>query len=205
MKKTLKSLRSACVFAFAMIVLCGLVYPLALTGISQLVFNDQANGSLIEVDGNVVGSSIVGQDFDDARFFKARPSAYNYNTYTAQEAQDGTYAGVASGSNNYAPSNPALKERIEADIEAFLAANPDVKREDIPVDFVTASGSGLDPHISVEAAKIQVAEIAKASGLTKTQLETIIDENTSKKILGVFGQETVNVVECNIEIYKQLQ
>lgn len=204
MKKTIKMFRTACIFTIAMVVICGFAYPLVLTGISQLIFPNQANGSLLEVNGKTVGSAIVGQDFEDARFFKCRPSAYNYNTYSAEEKADGTYAGVASGSNNYAPSNPALQERMEADIQAFLDANPDVTREELPVDFITASGSGLDPHISVEAAKIQIAGIVDASGLSEAQVEAIIAENTSLKTLGVFGEETVNVLKCNIAIAQMI-
>lgn len=204
MKSFLKVARQALVFSIGMVLVCGILYPLALTGVSQVLFPTQANGSLVEVDGKEVGSTLVGQDFQDERLFKCRPSAYNYNTYTQAEKDDGTYAGVASGSNNYAPSNPDLLTRVEEDIDAFLAANPDVKKEDIPMDIVTASGSGLDPHISVASANIQVAAIASASGLSEQELQTIIENHTTKKFLGVFGEETVNVLECNLEIAQKI-
>ena len=137
---------------------------------------------------------------------KCRPSAYYYNTYYEdadgnQFYNDGSeFAGLSSGSNNYAASNPALTERVEADIEEFLAANPGVAREEIPTDLMTASGSGLDPHISPASAAIQVPRMAQASGLSEEAIQTIIDEHTSGKLFGVFGEETVNVVEVNIAI-----
>ncbi|MEG0470079.1 MAG: K(+)-transporting ATPase subunit C [Longicatena sp.] len=204
MKRYIKSIRTALLFSIGMLVICGVLYPLALTGVSQVFFKDKANGSLIEINGKVVGSKIVGQKFEDDKFFKGRPSAVNYNTYTEEEKENGDYGGVASGSNNYAPSNPDLKARMEADIQSFLDANPSVERSSIPEDLVTASGSGLDPHISVEAAKVQVAAIAKASGLSQEDLNKIIENNTTDKVAGVFGEVTVNVLQCNLDIAKKL-
>lgn len=204
MKRYIKSIRTALLFSIGMLVICGVLYPLALTGVSQVFFKDKANGSLIEINGKVVGSKIVGQKFEDEKFFKGRPSAVNYNTYTEEEKENGDYGGVASGSNNYAPSNPDLKARMEADIQSFLDANPSVERSSIPEDLVTASGSGLDPHISVKAAKVQVAAIAKASGLSQEDLNKIIENNTTDKVAGVFGEVTVNVLQCNLDIAKKL-
>lgn len=141
---------------------------------------------------------------------KGRPSAYNYNTYYEDEQgnqyyNDGSvFAGLSSGSNNYAPSNPALTERVEADIEAFLEANPDVKREDIPADLMTASGSGLDPHITPESARIQIPALATASGLSEEQLEQIVADHTEGKLFGIFGEETVNVLGVNLDIAKAM-
>lgn len=200
MKSFLKVARQALVFSIGMVVVCGLIYPLALTGVSQVLFPTQANGSLIEVNGQEVGSTLVGQDFQDERLFKCRPSAYNYNTYTQEQVDDESYAGVASGSNNYAPTNPDLISRVQEDIDAFLAANPNVNKADIPMDIVTASGSGLDPHISVASATIQIEAIAQASGLSEQELKDIIANHTTGKFLGIFGEETVNVLECNLEI-----
>ena len=140
----------------------------------------------------------------------SRPSAYHYNVYVEDEEgnqyyNDGSeFAGLASGSNNYAPSNPALAERVEADIEAFLAKNPDVKREDIPTDLLTASGSGLDPHISPASAEIQIDRIVMASGLEESVVREIVERNTEGKMLGIFGEETVNVLGVNIEIAQQM-
>lgn len=204
MKNIMKSIRQALTFSIILIVICGFLYPMALTGFAQVLFPSQANGSMVEVDGKEVGSTLVGQDFKDERLFKCRPSAYNYNTYTQEDIDSGDYAGVASGSNNYAPSNPDLLQRVEEDIQSFLDQNPDVKKEDIPMDIVTASGSGLDPHISVAAAQIQIPAIAKASGISESELQAIIDQHTTGKFLGVFGEETVNVLECNLEIAQKI-
>lgn len=140
-----------------------------------------------------------------------RPSAYHYNTYYEEDTDgdgqveqyynDGSeFAGLSSGSNNYAPSNPALTERVEADIEAFLEKNPGLTREDIPTDLMTASGSGLDPHISPMSAEIQIPRIVEASGLSEDVVRQIIADNTNGKTLGVFGEETVNVLGVNVDI-----
>ena len=204
MKKFLRHFRLASLFAIAMFVICGFIYPMVLTGVSQVVFPSQSNGSLVEVDGKAVGSEIVGQDFTDERLFHCRPSAYNYNTYTQEQKDSGEYAGLSSGSNNYAPSNPALKERLDEDIEKFLEENPTVSKEDIPSDIITASGSGLDPHISVEAAKVQMDRVAKNTGLSQEQLEKMIEENTSGKFLGIFGEETVNVLKLNLMVAQEI-
>ena len=189
-----------------LLVICGLLFPLLLTGLSSVLFPHQANGSLIEVDGQVVGAEHVGQEFTQDYYLWGRPSAYHYNTYYEDEEGNQTYsdgseyAGLSSGSNNYAPSNPALTERIEADLETFLAKNPDVSVEDIPADLLTASGSGLDPDISPESAEIQVPRIAKASGLSEDEVREIIARHTEGKFLGIFGDETVNVLGVNIDI-----
>lgn len=204
MKKFLRHFRLAFLFAIAMFMICGFIYPMVLTGVSQVVFPSQSNGSLVEVDGKAVGSEIVGQDFTDERLFHCRPSAYNYNTYTQEQKDSGEYAGLSSGSNNYAPSNPALKERLDEDIEKFLEENPTVSKEDIPSDIITASGSGLDPHISVEAAKVQMDRVAKNTGLSQEQLEKMIEENTSGKFLGIFGEETVNVLKLNLMVAQEI-
>lgn len=190
--------------------LCGFAFPVVLSGISAVIFPSQAHGSLVTADGTPVGAAHVGQEFTKPYFMKTRPSAYHYNTYyeDAQGNQfynDGTeFAGLGSGSNNYAPSNPALVERVQADIEAFLDANPGVSREDIPADMVTASGSGLDPHISPQAAQIQIPALAEASGLSQQELEQIVADNTQGKLLGIFGEETVNVLGVNLDIAESM-
>lgn len=205
MNKYLKLLKTAFAFSISMFILCGLVYPLAVTGISQLVFASQANGSLIYQDGQAVGSKVVGQVFEDARFMKSRPSAVNYNVYTQAEKDSEEYGGVASGSNNYAATNPDLKERVQEDIEKFLAANPSAKRGQIPADLLTASGSGLDPHISPQSAQIQLAALAHNTGLSMNTLEKIVQNNTTGKFLGVFGEPIVNVLGVNIDIAKAMK
>lgn len=204
MKKFLKHFKTAFIVAISMFVICGFVYPMVLTGVSQVLFPHQANGSLEEVNGKAVGSTLVGQDFTDERLFQCRPSAYNYNTYTKEDVENQDYAGLSSGSNNYAPSNPELEKRIEEDIDQFLKDNPTVSKEDIPSDIITASGSGLDPHISVDAAQVQIDRVSKNTGLSQTQLEEMIEENTSHKFLGIFGEETVNVLELNLMVAKEI-
>ena len=202
----LRGLRQSVVVTLILLLLCGFVFPVLLSGISALIFPGQANGSLVYADGRAIGSANVGQDFTEPYFMKGRPSAYNYNTYYEDEQgvrryNDGSeFAGLGSGSNNYAPSNPALTERVEADIEAFLEANPDVKREDIPADLMSASGSGLDPHITPESARIQIPALAAASGLSEEELERIVEKHTEGRLLGIFGEETVNVLGVNLDI-----
>lgn len=204
MKKYLKPIKTAFFVAITMFLICGFAYPLVLTGISQIVFPDQANGSIVEMDGKAVGSSLVGQDFTDQRLFHCRPSAYNYNTYTQEEKENGTYSGVSSGSNNYAVSNPELEKRLNEEIEQFLKENPTISKDEIPSDIITASGSGLDPHISVEAANVQIDRIVKNTQLSREKVETLIEQNTQGKLFGIFGEETVNVLELNLSLVKEM-
>lgn len=205
-KKLLHGTREAVVVTVVLMLICGLLFPCLLTGLSALIFPNQAGGNLITVNGQTVGAKYVGQEFTENYYMWSRPSAYHYNVYTEGEDgkqyyPDGTeFPGIGSGSNNYAPSNPALTERVEADIEAFLEKNPEVKREDIPTDLLTASGSGLDPHISPESAEVQIPRIVEASGLSEDTVRDIVKNNTDDKFLGIFGEETVNVLMVNIEI-----
>jgi K+-transporting ATPase ATPase C chain len=209
-KNLLHSARQAVVVTIVLMLICGLLFPCLLTGLSSLIFPSQANGNLITVNDQTVGAKYVGQEFTENYYMWSRPSAYHYNVYTEGEDgkkyyPDGTeFPGIGSGSNNYAPSNPALTERVEADIEAFLEKNPEVKREEIPTDLLTASGSGLDPHISPESAEVQIPRIVEASGLSEDMIRDIIKNNTDGKFLGVFGEETVNVLMVNIEIAQNM-
>lgn len=205
MSTLLKEIKKPFLVTLALLLICGLAYPLLLTGISQVIFPRQANGSLIVTGGRAVGSELVGQDFSDARLMKSRPSAVSYNTYTQEDKESGNYTGVGSGSKNYAPTNPELVKRVEADITEFLEANPSAKKEDIPTDLLTASGSGLDPHISPASAAVQIPALAKATGLSQDTLEAIVKENTQGKFLGIFGEETVNVLKVNLEIARELR
>ena len=205
-KNFLRTLRPAFTVTLVLMLVCGLGFPLLLNGLAAILFPGQAGGSLQEVDGKAYGARYVGQEFHEAYFMKGRPSAVHYNTYFEDAEGRKTYAdgsefgGLASGSNNYGPSNPALQERVEQDLEAFLAANPEIRREDIPTDLLTASGSGLDPHISPASAEVQLPAIAQASGLTVEALEKIVEDNTTGKVLGIFGEETVNVLGVNLDI-----
>lgn len=208
MKSVMKYLNSAFKCSLVLGVLCCVVYPAELTLAGQALFPKQANGSLITVtvDGQeqVVGSEYVGQQFEDSRFFHGRISSVNYNCYTEEEKAEGSYGGVSSGSYNYANSNPDLKARVEADLAAWMEDHPGVKQEDIPSELLTASGSGLDPHITVQGARVQVGAVMEASGLTEDELNSIIDRNTTGKALGIFGEETVNVLGCNLDIAEAL-
>ncbi|MGE7933177.1 K(+)-transporting ATPase subunit C [Viridibacillus arvi] len=193
-----------------MFVLCGLLYPFAVTGMAQVLFNHEANGSLIEMDGKMIGSDKLGQAFTSPEFFWGRVSAINYNVYTKEDLVpnakgETNYNGVSSGTFNYAPSNPELKKRMEADIETFLKANPGVQREQIPADLVTASGSGLDPHISVESAKIQIKRIAQSSSLSEDEVNDIVKANIDSRTFNVFGEDKVNVLSANLDIYKKMK
>ena len=209
------NIRQAFLVTVALLVLCGLVFPVLLSGLSALIFPSQAQGTLVMADGVAVGAKNVGQEFTEDYFMWSRPSAYHYNTYYEEDTDgdgqveqyynDGSaFAGLSSGSNNYAPSNPALAERVEADIAAFLEKNPGVSREDIPTDLMTASGSGLDPHISPASAAVQIPQLAENTGLTEEQLEQFVADNTTGKVLGIFGEETVNVLGVNLDIAEAL-
>jgi K+-transporting ATPase ATPase C chain len=204
MNKLSKGLKTPFLVTIALLLICGLVYPLLLTGISQVIFPNQANGSLISANGKTVGSALVGQDFTDARFMKCRPSAVNYNTYTQEDKENGNYTGVSSGSKNYAPTNQELSKRVQEDIAEFSKENPSIKKEDIPTDLLTASGSGLDPHISPKSAAVQIPALVQSTDLSEDRLKEIVKDNTQGKSLGIFGEETVNVLKVNLQIAKDL-
>lgn len=301
-KKFLHTTRQTVVVTVVLMLICGLLFPLLLTGLSSLLFPHQANGSMIAIGGKIVGAEHVGQEFTEDYYMWSRPSAYHYNVYTEDEEgkqyySDGTeFPGIGSGSNNYAPTNPALLERVEKDIvnyvartlgvdtaklpdeaellgaqmdyiakkagistnqlkekataipeeggqvlaylaesaglatgekemEALAASAPTlyqlqkdyiseaagISSEEVekiiaalPTDLMTASGSGLDPHISPKSAEIQIPRIAEASGLSEGKVQEIIKNNTSGKFLGIFGEETVNVLKVNIEIAQNM-
>lgn len=206
MKMAIKAL----LLSLALMLLCGVIYPLTITGLSQVIFPKQANGSIVEFNGNKVGSSLLGQSFDDPRFFKGRISNVNYNTYSQEDLipdKDGkvTYGGVGSGSANLAPSNPDLEKRVAEDIALFLNNNPGIKKEDLPIDIFTSSASGLDPHISPANARFQIASISKASGIPSSSLEDIVNNNIEGRQFGVFGDQRINVLKLNLEIAKILK
>lgn len=203
-KNSLSAVLKATKVTLVLLIICGLIYPVLMTGISKLVFPHQIGGSLIMAGGQTVGSELVGQDFTDPRYMKCRPLAVNYNTYTAEQKASGEYGGVGSGSNNYAATNPDLVTRVKEDMAEFLAANPGVAKENIPTDLLTASGSGLDPHISPASAAIQLPALVASTGLDQSALEAIVADNTKGKVLGVFGESTVNVLGVNLAIAEQL-
>jgi K+-transporting ATPase ATPase C chain len=181
-------IRPALVLLLLFTVITGLVYPLAITGVAQLVFPRQANGSLILRGGAVVGSSWIGQTFSDAKYFWGRLSATSP-----------PYNAAASSGSNLGPLNQALVDQARARIEALRAADPEV-RGPVPVDLVTASGSGLDPHISPAAAEYQAARVAKARGLSLEEVHRLIAAHTTGRLLGLIGEPVVNVLELNLAL-----
>jgi K+-transporting ATPase ATPase C chain len=170
-------------------VLMGIVYPLVVTGIAQLVFPHQANGSLIVVNGQAVGSALIGQSFDDPKYFWGRLSATGPYPYNA----------AASSGSNLGPSNPALLEAVEARIAALKAADP-TNTQLIPVDLVTASGSGLDPDISVAAALYQVARVARVRGISEAAVRVLVNQSTEGRQIGFLGEPRVNVLKLNLAL-----
>ena len=181
--------RAAVVSLLAFTVIIGIAYPLIVTGIAQVVFPSEANGSLIAKDGKLVGSSLIGQPFDDPKYFWARPSA------TSPFPDN---AGASSGSN-LSPTNPALVKAVQDRVEALRAADPG-NAAAVPVDLVTASGSGLDPHISPAAALYQVSRVAKARKMAPQAVQQLVDRNTDGRWLGIFGEPRVNVLQLNLSL-----
>lgn len=191
------------------LVICGLLYPLAMTGVAKLIFPKQAEGSITYYNGKPVGSELLGQNFTDMRFFHGRVSSVNYNTYTKADTipdKNGktAYGGVSSGSANLAPSNPALVERVKKDLEGFLKTHPEIRKEQIPTDLLTSSGSGLDPHISPAAAKIQIPAIAQATGISTGYLKELVIKYTEGRQWGIFGEPRVNILKLNLVIAQKL-
>lgn len=182
-------LRPALVFVAVMTLLTGVLYPAAITGLAQLLFPSQANGSLVEVDGTARGSRLIGQPFSAPGYLWSRPSA------TGPMPNDA----VASSGSNLGPSNPALREAAAGRIAALRAADSTLTGP-VPVDLVTASGSGLDPHLSLAAAAVQVPRIARARGMTPAAVEAVIAAHTEGRFLGVFGEPRVNVLMVNLAL-----
>lgn len=176
------------VFAF-LALLTGAIYPLVITGVAAAVFPRQAAGSLVMHDGKVIGSSLIGQHFTDPKYFWGRPSA----------TASAPYNPLASGGSNQGPLNPALLDAVKQRIAALRAADPG-NTADVPVDLVTASASGLDPHISLAAAKYQAARVARARGLRIDQVNELVGRHAKQRWLGVFGEPRVNVLELNLAL-----
>ncbi len=194
----LKEIRPAIVILLALTVITGLVYPLAMTGLAQVLFPDQARGSLIERDGKVVGSSLIGQSFTEAKYFHGRPSVT-----TAPDPQDAskTIAAPYNASNsmgsNLGPTSKALAERVGQDVATLKKENPSAR---VPVDLATASGSGLDPDISPEAALFQAPRVAAARGLPEAQVTALIERQMEGRSLGILGEPRVNVLKLNLAL-----
>ena len=191
----LSQLRPALVSLGIFTILTGLVYPLVVTGLAQVIFPSQANGSLIVRNGQPVGSALIGQSFDDPKYFWGRLSATSPAPYTAFNADKLT----GSSGSNYGPLNPALLEAVQARIKALQEADPDNKAP-IPVDLVTASGSGLDPHMSPAAAAYQVGRVAQARGLRADAVRQLVAQHTEGRTLGLLGEPRVNVLALNLAL-----
>jgi potassium-transporting ATPase KdpC subunit len=191
----IKQIRPALVMLALFTFLTGIIYPMAVTGIAQIVFPNQANGSLIIKDGKAVGSELIGQSFDSPNYFWGRLSATGTFPYNAFNAENLT----ASSGSNYGPLNPALTDMVQARIDALKAADPS-NTALIPVDLVTASGSGLDPQISVAAALYQVHRVAQARGLTEAEVKTLVDKYTKGRQFFILGEPRVNVLLLNLAL-----
>lgn len=193
----IKQLRVAVLMTLVLFVLTGLVYPLVMTGIAQLVFPYKADGSLIKRNGKVIGSSLLGQSFVDPKTNRTLPGYFRGRPSAASLAQDGT---IISGGSNYGPTNKALIDRVAADVAVIRAENGLLANAQIPVDLVTASGSGVDPDISPAAAEIQIARVARQRGLPEQQVRQLIADNTSGRTLGFLGEPRVNVLKLNLAL-----
>jgi len=181
-----QQLRPAITLLALLTIITGVIYPLTVTGIAQVIFPHQADGSLIVVDGKAYGSELIGQQFDDPKYFWGRPSAAGYNA-------------AASSGSNLGPMNPSLEEVVQTRIDALKAVDPNNPLP-IPVDLVTASASGLDPHISVAAALYQASRVAAARGLSEAEITSLIEKFTEGRQFGIFGEPRVNVLMLNLSL-----
>ena len=194
----LKEIRPAITFIVTLTLIVGVVYPFAMTGIAGLVFPSQAAGSLVERDGKVVGSSVMGQDFTSDKYFHPRPSAT-----TGPDPKDPSksisvpYNAANSGGSNYGSTSKALMDRVKADVAKLKAENPSAQ---VPTDLVTASGSGLDPDVSPEGALFQVPRVAKARNMPEERVRQLVAEHTEGRVLGLLGEPHVNVLLLNLAL-----
>jgi potassium-transporting ATPase KdpC subunit len=194
----LKEIRPAIIILVGLTLITGLAYPLAMTGIAGVIFPNQAQGSLIEKDGKVVGSALIGQVFADDKYFHGRPSATNTpDPKDATKTIDAPYNAVNSMGSNLGPTSKALADRVKADVETLKKENPSAV---VPVDLVTTSGSGLDPDISPAAALFQVPRVAKTRGLTEQSVRTLVEGQVEGRTFGLLGEPRVNVLKLNLAL-----
>jgi K+-transporting ATPase ATPase C chain len=194
----LKEIRPAIIILILLTLITGLAYPLAMTAIAGVVFPKQAAGSLVERDGKVVGSALIGQEFKSEKYFHGRPSAT-----TAPDPTDSTktvpapYNAANSGGSNLGPTSKALNDRVKEDVDKLKAENPNGT---VPIDLVTTSGSGLDPDISPEAALFQVPRVARARNMPEDRVRQLVTENTAGRLAGLLGEPRINVLELNLAL-----
>src|SRR6476619_27673 len=194
----LKEVRPAIVLIIGLTLITGLVYPLAMTGIAGVIFPNQAQGSLIEKDGKVIGSTLIGQVFADDKYFHGRPSATNMpDPQDSTKTVDAPYNAVNSMGSNLGPTNQALIDRVKGDLEKLKEQNSSAP---VPIDLVTTSGSGLDPHISPEAALFQVPRVAKARNMPEDRVRQLVNQNVEGRTLGLLGEPRVNVLALNLAL-----
>ena len=194
----LREIRPAIVFIVALTVITGLVYPLAITGIAQVTFPRQAQGSLIEKDGKVIGSELIGQQFTSDKYFHGRLSATTApDPKDPSKSVEAPYNAANSGGSNLGPTSKALAERVKTDVDKLKAENP---KAAVPVDLVTTSASGLDPDISPDAAYFQAPRVAKARGLGEAQVRDLVAAHVAGRTLGLLGEPRVNVLELNLAL-----
>ena len=187
----MKNLITAILMTIVTTILLGLVYPLVVTGLAQVIFKDKANGQLIEHQGQVIGSRIIGQPFSSSGYFRSRPSAAGVAGYDAN----------GSAGTNYGPTNKKLIDQVKANVAQLQAENPG---KPIPVDLVTASASGLDPHISPAAAEFQVPRVARERGVGENEVRRIVEAHTEGRQFGFLGEPRVNVLELNLDLDRQM-
>jgi K+-transporting ATPase ATPase C chain len=193
----LKEIRPALVVLVVLTVLTGLIYPLAVTGIAGVLFPAQAAGSLIERDGKVIGSALIGQAFTSDKYFHGRPSATTTpDPNDSKKNVDAPYNAANSGGSNLGPTSKALAERLKGDVDKLKEENPAA----VPVDLVTTSASGLDPDISPEAARFQALRVAKARGLPEARVLKLIESRTQRRFLGLLGEPRVSVLDLNLAL-----
>jgi potassium-transporting ATPase KdpC subunit len=194
----LKEIRPAIVVLVALTLITGLFYPLAMTGIATVIFPYQAHGSMIERDGAVVGSALIGQQFTDDKYFHGRPSATNTpDPNDPTKNIDAPYNAANSGGSNLGPTSKMLADRLQADVDKLKSENPATP---VPIDLVTTSGSGLDPHISPEAALFQVPRVAKVRNMPEDQVRQLVADQTEGRLLGLLGEPRVNVLALNLAL-----
>jgi K+-transporting ATPase ATPase C chain len=194
----MRELKTAAIAVVAFTVVLGLAYPLFMTGIAQVVFPGRADGSMIERDGKVVGSTLIGQSFTGDRYFRGRPSATNKpDPSDSSKTVDDPYNAANSMGSNLGPTNKALIERVQGDVDKLKAENGSAR---VPIDLVTTTASGLDPHITPEAALFQVPRIAKARKLSEDRVRQLVDQNTEGRLLGLLGEPRVNVLALNMAL-----